>query len=318
MNFLKKLLVVILVLTLIGATYFVYFMVANEAPITQGKVIYGEAYKADLSLDIYSPTNPIYEQSPVIVFFHGGGWFAGRKESINFNRFNKAISELREKGYYIITPEYTLASKEDSPFPNCIQDAFDVLKWVESNQEIYNFDLNNVGVFGESAGAHIALMTAYSNPSSFSTTREVSLNYVVDIYGPTDLERLFQAQMIDSLKTVLKKLPSSVGDHLDVSRRIFGFDPESDPSKTQDFFAAYSPIHFMKENAPPTLLIHGDADVVVPLDQSARLVEKLDGLGIEHEIHILQNVNHAFIGAMEHQKDSIQSWISEFVLGHYK
>lgn len=318
MNFFKKLLVVFLVLTVIGAVYFIYFLVANQAPITQGEVIYALDYKDDLSLDIYSPTNQVYEKHPVVVFFHGGGWFAGRKESINFNRYNEAVSELRKKGYYIITPEYTLATKEESPFPNCIQDAFDVLKWVKSNQGVYNFDLNNVGVFGESAGAHIGMMVSYCKAESFSQEREITPNYVIDVYGPTDLEKLFQAQMIDSLKTLLKKLPNRLEDHLDISKRIFGFDPDQDSLKTSKFFMEYSPVSFLTKDLPPTLLIHGNADLVVPIGHSILLNEKLDELGVEHEFHTLENVNHAFLGASQSQMDSVQSWITTFILDHYK
>lgn len=317
MNFLKKLLVAVLVLGFIAGIYAIYFLVSNNAPITQGEIQYAVKYKEGLSLDIYSPIEEVYEEHPVIIFFHGGGWFAGRKESINFNRYNRAVSELREKGYYLIAPEYTLATKEHSPFPNCIQDAFEVVKWVKANQASYGFDLNNVGVFGESAGGHIALMTTYSDPTDFSSKRPISLQYVVDIYGPTDLEKLFHSQMIDSLTTLLNKLPNRLGDHLDISHRIFGFDPDEDSSKTTNFLAKYSPVSYLREGLPPTLMIHGNADVVVPIQQSLDLHAELNERGIINEFHSLPNVNHAFIGASQAQKDSIQSWVTAFVLSKY-
>ena len=159
-SFFRKLLIAFGIITIAGVAWLTWFFVANEAPILMGDVIHHVAYKNNLTLDIYQPTDTVYAKNPVVVFFHGGAWIMGIKESININRFNDAINRLRQQGYAVISPEYTLADDGKSPFPDCIIDARDVLVWIKNNAEIYHFDLQNVGLFGESAGAHIALMTA--------------------------------------------------------------------------------------------------------------------------------------------------------------
>ncbi|MEL6629270.1 MAG: prolyl oligopeptidase family serine peptidase, partial [Bacteroidota bacterium] len=70
--------------------------------------------------------------------------------------------------------------------------------------------------------------------------------------------------------------------------------------------------------APPTLLIHGQADQIVPFSQSELLQARLNELGIPNRFHPLSDVDHAFREATEAQKGDVQRWITEFVLGHYE
>jgi acetyl esterase/lipase len=146
---------------LIPVIALIYFLLANQAPILEGKIIYGEEYRLGQELDIYLPTEKKHDRIPVVVFIHGGAWVGGFKESVNSNRFNEVFNRLRAEGYAIISPNYTLAREGVSPFPDCIRDVFEVMHWVENNAETYQFDLRNVGIFGESAGAHISMMVAY-------------------------------------------------------------------------------------------------------------------------------------------------------------
>ena len=206
---------------------FVYFIFSNKAPILYGEVVYHIEYNEKQTLDLYYPTFEAYDKSPVLVFFHGGAWIAGRKESINFNRFNKTVNDLRESGYTIISPSYTLAEEKNSPFPNCIHDAYEVLSWIEKNAAKYNFDISNIGVLGESAGAHIAMMCAITDPVDLqSDASKVDINYIVDVYGPTDLESLFEMQHNDSMNLLFSKVPDYLQSYVDFSDLIFGFEVE--------------------------------------------------------------------------------------------
>lgn len=296
----------------------VYVVISSRAPAFYGDVVYQVAYNEEQTLDIYLPTISLYDEAPTVIFFHGGAWIAGRKESINFKRFNDAINQLRDRGYAVISPSYTLAEDNKSPFPNCLQDAFDVLDWVEIHAERYNLDTSNVGVFGESAGAHIALMMVFSNPSDFEAqTSSIRLNYAIDVYGPTDLKSLYQMQHTDSLDLILSKLPSYLQSYMDISPMIFGFDPEQSKDKAEAFMHTYSPIYYVKESAIPLLIIHGEQDQVVPPQQSILLQNKADSLGIPYRIEFVENADHAFYGASESQKMELQEWIVNFIISNY-
>lgn len=316
-KFVKFLLAIIVVILILFGSI-AYFFVSNDAPFINGEVIRKVEYKENLQLDIYSPTKLVYEKTPVVLFFHGGAWITGAKESINVNRFNGAINTLREKGYAVLSPNYTLAKKNKSPFPNCLNDAFDAINWVEYNSNEYNFDLNNVGLFGESAGAHIALMAAFADGDKFSSNKNnIKINYVVDAYGPTDLKKIYNMDALDSLYAFLERLPNRVQNRLNISHYLFGFDPETDTLKRNFFMKEYSPLNYLNTSSPPTLIIHGESDRLVPLEQSLLLKSALDSVNVKNEIHTLKNVDHAFRGANKQQKENIQKWIVDFIENQY-
>jgi len=296
-----------------------YFFICNDAPIIHGKVLYNIEFKENLKLDIYLPTKQVFEKAPVILYFHGGAWIGGGKELINANRFNAAFNTLRESGYVIVCPDYTLAEQNKSPFPDCLIDGFDVIDWVEDHALHYHFDLQNVGVFGESSGGHIALMTAYADADIFSVTsnNEIKINYVVDVYGPTDLDKLQQMETMENINAFLNKLPTSLKNQMDITQYVLGFDPEQDTAKTRSFVEKYSPVHYLNKDVPPTLIFHGDADQLVPVEQSFALKQSLDALQVNCELHIFEDVNHGFFGISKKQKEDTQLWVVDFIKRNY-
>lgn len=317
MRKLKKTFLFLVVLFLLGAAYLIYFLFSREAPITQGEVDHHLEYKTGLDLDLYQPTQDLYEQRPVLVHFHGGAWIGGEKIAVNNDRFHGAFNGLREKGYVIISPNYTLAEKNKSPFPACIEDAIDVMRWVEEHAEEYKLNLKQVGLMGESAGAHLALMAGLARDAGFTRTYTYPIQYLVDVYGPTDLNALYnESEIRKELEASLASWPEAIQEGLDISSYLFGFDPASDSTKTYDFAMKHSPISYLGGNKIPLLMIHGDVDRVVPYEQSLILQSHVDSLKWKYELHKLEGSDHAFRGATEAQKDSVQQWILEFVETH--
>jgi acetyl esterase/lipase len=292
-----------------------YFFISNDAPIITGKVMRNIEYKPGLKLDIYEPTTIVYEKTPVVLYIHGGAWIGGLKESLNFNRFNEASNNLRAAGYAIVSINYTLAEANRSPFPACIEDAKDAIKWIDKNSSVYNFDLGNIGLFGESAGAHIAMMVAYDRQTQ--DTLPVKFNYVIDIYGPNQLEGIYHTAFIDTLYSMRGRLPEKLQSYLDLEKYIFGFDPRQDTIKAMEMMKTYSPYFYLSSSVPPTLLIQGDGDRIVPVLQSTSLKAKLDSLGVENEMHILKGTDHALAKATPEQKEDVQQWIVAFIEKHY-
>lgn len=295
------------------------FLVTNKAPILYGQILHHQTYKQDLSLDVYFPTQKIYEHDPVILYFHGGAWIGGSKEIINGNRFNEAINELRNQGYSFVCADYTLARDGQSPFPGCIQDAHDALHWVVSHADEYNFDLNNVGIMGESAGAQIAMMMALA-PAEIvdKSAAPVNPTYLVDIYGPSHLEGIYKAPTVDSIYKVINQLPASLRSRLDIAATLFGFDPAADSTKAALFMERYSPATYVSPHTPPVLMIHGDHDRVVPFSQSVLFKSLLDNNLVENRLVKLPGVDHAFMDILPEQKEAFQKTLVSFITTHYR
>lgn len=318
-RFIKISLVVLLIVALAVIGTLKFLFVKTEAPLLYGTVDREIPYNNEFSLDVYYPTQRLLEPSPVVVFLHGGAWIMGSKTSVNFNRFNGAVNTLRNQGFTIISPDYTLARNGTSPFPQCIRDAFQVLNWMHQNAETYGLDTGHYGLLGESAGAHIALMVANANPARFNAPNlKVPPQYVVDAYGPTDLAALSRAPVADSLLALLEKFPDPIAQRFNIEQLLIGFNPTSDPERAQQLKRRFSPIEYLSSSSPPTLVIHGTDDRVVPADQSRALLRKLDELNVYNKAHFLQGVDHSFRKATDAQQDSVQHWVARFIYDQYR
>ncbi len=313
-----KILVVCLGILSASIVLSTWYFISTDPPIIIGEVTRNIEYKPGLKLDVYHPTEQVYDKTPVVLYIHGGAWIAGTKEGLNFNRFNDAANKLRESGYAIVSINYTLAKANQGPFPACVDDAVDAVTWIHENADTHNFDLNNLGLFGESAGAHIAMMIGFGHPEVYLSDRDdVEFKYVVDIYGPNQLRDIYNAPLVDALYSTLGKLPARMQSQLDFPRYIFGFDPKQDTARAVEIMDRFSPYNYVTPTAPPTLLIQGDADRVVPVAQSVKLQAKLDSLGVETELHIVEGADHAFANATPEQKTILQAQIVDFIRSHY-
>ena len=318
-SFLKRTTIVVAVIALAIGVMITVFLFRNKAPILSGDVKRGIVYKNDLKLDIYLPTKTVFERSPILFYVHGGAWIRGSKAAINFNRFNGAVNTLRDKGYTIIAPDYSLAGKTKTVFPDCVLDLYDAIGWTKHNASVYNLDTTNLGIIGESAGAHIAMMAAFPKttliPGKYSKT---DFNYLIDVYGPNDLTDLYRGRTVEEIDATLRKVSKIFGSEFNIKSYVFGFDPSKDSVRANDLLTRFSPINFIDQDKIPVLIIHGKRDQIVPVEQSIVLKRKMDELGIHNEIHLLDSVDHNFRKASREQLDSTQVWISDFVVSHYK
>ena len=318
-SFLKYTVVGLVVILLASTVFIVSFLFKNDAPILTGNIEGGIPYKNDLKLDLYRPTKNVFEASPVVLYIHGGAWIGGTKGSVNFNRVNGAINILRDEGYTIISPNYSLAGEGRSVFPDCILDVYDAIEWTKQNAPAYDLDTTNIGLMGESAGAHIAMMIAFPDTTlQGAKYKRTNFSYVVDIYGPNDLTDLYKGKSVEKIDASIKKVSKVFGSTFNIKQYVFGFDPAKDSTRAYDLLYRFSPINVLTKKKFPVIIIHGKGDQIVPVEQSINLKTKLDELAIPNEMHLLDSVDHNFRKATEQQKDSIQTWISDFVVKSYR
>jgi acetyl esterase/lipase len=210
------------------------------------------------TLDLYTANN-VRDGAPVVVFFYGGGWRNGRKENYEF-----VASALTEAGITVVIPDYRL--HPDVSFPAFVEDGATAYAWTVSELPAYGRQTDNVFVMGHSAGAHIAASLSldgrYLERESLSTE---SISGFIGLSGPYDF------------------LPIKAG-YLEA---VF---PE-------DVRAQSQPIHFVSNDAPPTLLIHGEDDGTVLIDNSKRLAARLREAGVFVELTTYSGVGHARVVA---------------------
>ena len=236
-------------------------------------LIYKNTNDVPLTLDIYKARKDLKNGSPVIVYVHGGSWAYGDKE------IPEAISPLldafRDEGITIISTSYELM-REDENFEKQISDVKDTIRWIYKNREEYKFDTNKIGIIGASSGAQLSLMAAYSEDNEFIDSDELKgysskVKYVIDFFGPTDLNTLD----LINVNYDLKKIINSV-------------------SNKEDILNKYSPINYIEDNEPSTLIVHSIKDEMVSYENAEILYTKLKENKNKTTLITLKGTSHDF------------------------
>lgn len=273
-----------------------------------------------VALDIYRPKNSGPEKLPVVIYVHGGAWAKGDKVVKSDNYIESFIVKLIAKNYAVVSIDYTLVS-ETVHFPLPVEDTKDAVRWIRKNAEKYNFDINNIGYFGASSGAHLSMLSAYTDDNEYVGSPELSaysgkVNYVVSNYGPTDLNKL--------LRTRLGRVPVAIvglffKPVVEIREKlvfgISGYDIKKEKRKAIDYLATVSPIHDV-ETGIPTFVLHGNKDKVAPIKHSKKLVRKLKKQNIEASLVVVKDGTHGFGTTDQTYMNELTDEMIQFIVSH--
>lgn len=221
------------------------------------RIAEGIPFGADprLKLDIWAPDARSAAPLPVVVFFYGGGWVAGSRADYGF-----AGRALAAQGLIAVLPDYRLVP--GVRFPTFLQDCAAAVRWVHDRIAGFGGDPNRIALSGHSAGAYNAAMLAL-DPHYLAeaglpphTVKAAAL-----LSGPYDFYPFTEQRGRDAL----------------------GHWPR--PLDTQ-------PIHFVRRDAPPMLLLHGGADTLVEPRNSIALAAALRRVGAPVELRIYPGQSH--------------------------
>lgn len=242
---------------------------AGSGPGTDNDTLAATSYM-DLSygtdvkqrMDLYLPGSR-GSSTRTIVIIHGGGWTAGDKAD-----FTSYIDEFKKRlpDYAYANVNYRLATTVDNYFPTQENDIKSAIQFLKDNSAKYGIS-NDFIFIGVSAGAQLALLQGYKHSDVVKPLGMVSY------FGPTDLERLY----LNTESTVPPVIKSIANSTLQENPEIF-FES--------------SPINYVNAQSAPTLLLHGDKDVLVPLEQAILLRDKLKGAGVHQNLVIYPGQGH--------------------------
>ncbi|MBP2619318.1 alpha/beta hydrolase [Chryseobacterium jejuense] len=286
-------------------------------------IVYKTSKKGDpITLDLYMPKNASAEKIPVLIYVHGGGWIRGNKEIHADDYVENTVQKLTSRQYAIISINYTLIN-ENTHFPLPLEDTKDAVRWVRKNAEKYNFNTNNIGLFGTSAGAHLSLMAAYSPDNTFMGSPELSsysskVNYVIDHYGPADLNKLFHTKLGTIPVSLVKMISKKIVDlQQGLVKGISGYDLNKDQDRTIEYLKTISPIVYTSTGVP-TLIVQGNKDKIVPLNQAKKLHRKLKRENIQTSLIIIENGVHSFSTTDKETLDKMTDQMIDFIISQKK
>lgn len=229
-------------------------------------------------VDIYVPATK--GPHPLVLYIHGGGWVGGHtRHSGALADFPKALAALAAEGFTVASLEYRLSG--EAKFPAQLQDAKAALRFLGSHAAKYRTDPARVGVWGGSAGGHLAALTALTCKDTRldpAAAGHMCATAAVTWYGVFDF-----AKMVGPARP---NGDQNVGKLLDCAHPC--------PSEK---FASASPVSYIDAKDPPFLLIHGNDDKVVPVAQSQQAEAAFRAAGVPVETIYIPGVDHSFIGA---------------------
>ena len=221
---------------------------AGSHAVRQEDVIYAEVDGNKLPLRLFIPTD--VKNPPLVVYIHGGSWRAGSYK-------NCELASLTEQGFAVASFEYRFTNV--AIFPAQIHDCKGAVRWLRANAGKYGYDASRIGVTGTSAGGHLAVLLGTSaDVADLEGTVGGNLDQssrvaaVVDYFGPTDF--------VLRAKTHPERANAK-------GSSTFGLLGGPAIEKTEQAKRA-SGVTYVSADDPPLLIIHGDQDKTVYLDQS--------------------------------------------------
>ncbi|MEM9587975.1 MAG: alpha/beta hydrolase [Planctomycetota bacterium] len=249
----------------------------------------GQGETKALLLDLFLPKQRS-GALPVIVFIHGGGWNGGAKEAAY-----RCAAKLATDGFAIASINYRLT--QEAQWPAQINDCYDAVRWIRDHADEYDLDGGRIAVWGGSAGGHLAALVATRPyPGKESTSSRVQA--LVDWFGPTDL--LTMPPNVVGPKRTKEEVAASNG------AKLLGATVADVPKLAKDASA----LHHVSKDDPPTLIMHGEKDASVPLEQSQRLHQALIDVGVKSELDVLPGAGH---GGQPFFKIASRDRVSDFL-----
>lgn len=248
-----------------------------------------------LELDLFVPeavTGPV----PCVVWIHGGAFLFGSRALLpDYWPAGNLFQQVIDAGLAVATIDYR--HSREAPFPAQVHDGFAALRWLAHYGPELGVDPARLGVWGESAGGHLAgLLALITDPelqgTSGAPVPPPTLRAAVTFYGIAD---------VDAMPSMFATMPPEWVAELTAAAGGAPAEPldvllNGGPWPRAEANRLASPIHHVHADAPPILLVHGENDGLVPFAQSVAFEKALREAGAPVELIAVPGADHVFLG----------------------
>ena len=286
-----------LALSVVGGSDVLVRALAQPAEYTrQSDVIYGRKFGLALTMEVFAPTKP---NGRGVVWVVSSSGNSSREQTLQPS-FERRILPLLKRGNTVFAVIH--GSSPAFQVQDYVQDATRAVRFVRHRAVDLRIDAQRLGIAGSSAGGLIALIAAMrgqdgSSASEDAVERESSRVQAVGcFFPPTDLMNFGETSrnIIDLLRERGAVDPSF--QFHDVDEKTGARTIVTDPEDVIRMLRELSPVTHVTPDDPPTMLIHGDADKAVPLQQSRRMIERLQQANVPARLLVREGMGHAWPG----------------------
>jgi acetyl esterase/lipase len=255
-------------------------------------VIYGQKYGMALTMDVFTPAKNANGAGVIAVM--SGGFFS-RPEMIQPVFYN----DLVKRGYTVFTvlhgsqPKYTI--------PEIIADLNRAVRFIRYHAKDYQIDPDRIGIIGASAGGHLSLMQGTAgdkgDPQASDPVEQTSsrVQAVACFFPPTDFMN-FGAMGSEHYGDVVGLPFRPAFDYHELDKTQNRFVRVTDKEKLRAISRQVSPITHVTADAAPSLIIHGDKDSLVPIQQAHLIMAKFKEMGVTAKLIVKEGAAHGWVG----------------------
>ncbi|MDA0206513.1 MAG: alpha/beta hydrolase [Acidobacteria bacterium] len=242
-------------------------MWAGDAPAGYRKVSdipFAEVDGHRLALDLYLPEGK--PGAPLVVFVHGGGWQRG-------SRTEMPLGGMAPAGFAFASVDYRLSPV--ARFPAQAHDLKAAIRFLRAKQGEYGYNASRIAIAGTSAGAHLAALVGVTNGN-----KELEGTVGGNLDQSSDVQAILSYYGASDFMTILpQSTPFGLGVRVPALQILLGGQPQ----EKEELAKLASPVYHLDANDPPLLLLHGDQDPQMPINQSAELYGAYREKGLDAE-----------------------------------
>jgi acetyl esterase/lipase len=269
-------------------------------------VIYGRKFGMALTMDVFQPTEKA--NGAGIIFCISGGWVSS-KEAVNA----KVAEEFTKRGYTVFAvmhgaqPKFTI--------PEVLEDMHRATRFIRANAEKYGVDKDRLGISGGSAGGHLSLMQGNAPKPGDPKARDVveressKVNAVACLFPPTDFLNYGKEGNVALGGGTLTNFRPPF-EFWEREKQTNALKIITDEKRREAIGKEISPYYYVKAESPPTMIIHGDKDFLVPLQQAERIGEKYKEHNVAFELIVKKGAGHGW-AKMEEDLIKFADWFDK-------
>jgi acetyl esterase/lipase len=235
-------------------------------------LVYARVNGKSLALDVHLPAEA--QRPSLLVFVHGGAWTTGSKAQ--YPAF------LVARGFAVASVDFR--SSNEALFPANVHDIKAAIRFLRARARDYGYRADRIGIVGASSGGHLAALVGVSNgvkelegTEGDYLNESSSVQAAVSYFGATDLTTILS-----------QSTPAGLAVRAPALERLLGATPDV----AQDLARLASPIFHVDRDDPPLLLLHGDQDTQMPVNQVLEMQWAYENVGRRADVMILHGVDH--------------------------
>lgn len=294
------------VLAILAFVCFSSQLVAQAPDVTvKEDVIYGRKFGVALTMDVFTPQGKT--NGAAVIMVASGGWFSA-KEVINRMFFN----EMLTRGYVVFAVVH--GSQPKFTIPEVLEDMHRATRYIRYHAKAYGIDPDRIGIMGASAGGHLSLMQGCASQAGASTAKDPvdrvssKVAAVGCFFPPTDFLNYGKEGELALGTGTLKDFWAPFDFHTFDSKR--GFVPITDMEKRKELGKKISPLYHVTPDDAPALIIHGDADKLVPIQQAELIIARMKENKVPCELVVKKGLQHGWAG-IEKDIVTIATWFDK-------